>query len=132
MQFQLLPALQRPLLAKFYKAQRSGMRARGEAQMWVAKDKDIVAALCMTPVTDGRWLSGLFVAPDRRGQGIARALIEAALGANEGSVWLFCDPHLLVFYQRAGFIEADDLPEELRARLTRYRQTKALLALVRA
>lgn len=132
MQLQLLPALQRPLLAKFYKVHRSGMRARGEAQMWIAKDKEIVAALCMTPVINGHWLSGLFVAPDQRGQGIASALIEAALGACEGSVWLFCDPDLLVFYQRSGFIETDALPEELAARLTRYSQTKVLLALVHA
>lgn len=131
MQYQRLPALQRPLLQKFYKAHRSGMRARGEAQMWVAKDHEIVAALCLTPVGNGHWLSGLFVAPDQRGRGVACALIEAALSETDGPVWLFCDPALRGFYQRSAFVEAMDLPQELADRLNRYRQTKPLLALVR-
>lgn len=132
MQFEPLPPLQRPLLAKFYKTHRAGMRARGEAQMWVAKEQEIVAGMCLTQVAGGQWLSGLFVAPDQRGRGVAGRLIEAALSRVEGSVWLFCDPDLLVFYQRSGFVEALDLPRELADRLARYRQTKALLAMVRA
>ncbi|MFK3799287.1 GNAT family N-acetyltransferase [Pseudomonas sp. NPDC088444] len=132
MQFQPLPSLQRPLLEKFYKTHRSGMRARGEAQMWVAKDREIVAALCLTPVETGHWLTGVFVAPDQRGQGIGVALIEAAIGAIDGPVWLFCDPDLRVFYQRCGFTEAGELPRELADRLARYQQSKPLLALARA
>ncbi|WP_296255710.1 MULTISPECIES: GNAT family N-acetyltransferase [unclassified Pseudomonas] len=131
MQFQPLPSLQRPLLEKFYKAHRSGMRARGESQGWVAKDGEIVAALCMTPLGGGHWLTGLFVAPDQRGQGVASALISAALGSVEGGVWLFCDPALAGFYQRLGFVETVDLPQALAVRLTRYRQTKPLQVLVR-
>lgn len=130
MQFLPLPALQRPLLAKFYRAHRAGMRARGEAQIWVAKERDIVGALSLSPVAGGHWLTGLYVAPALRGRAIAGRLIKAALGELHGSVWLFCDPDLVGFYQRLGFAEADDLPQSLADRLERYRQTKALIALV--
>lgn len=124
-----LPDVQRPLLEKFYRAHRSPMRARGEAQMWVARQPDIVGALCLTPVAGGHWLTGLFVAPAERGRGVAAGLIASALSSVEGNVWLFCEPELSGFYQRLGFVETLQLPQELASRLERYRQTKRLVAL---
>ena len=124
-----LPDVQRPLLEKFYRAHRSPMRARGEAQVWVARQPDIVGALCLTPVAGGHWLTGLFVAPAERGRGVAAGLIAAALSSVEGNVWLFCEPGLSGFYQRLGFVETLQLPQELASRLERYRQTKRLVAL---
>jgi GNAT superfamily N-acetyltransferase len=123
-----LPDLQRPLAEKFYRVHASGMRARG--QIWVVKQGEIVGVLCLSPVPGGQWLTGLFVVPELRGQGLAQRLIETAIAAVEGCVWLFCDPELSGFYQRMGFIEAELLPQPLSDRLTRYRQSKALLALV--
>lgn len=131
-QFLLLPAVQRPLLDKFYRAHGSPMRARGEAQVWVARRPDIVGALCLTPVDGGHWLTGLFVAPDERGRGVAAGLIVAALTSVAGNVWLFCEPELRGFYQRIGFVEVTELPQELAARLARYQQTKRLISLVRS
>jgi GNAT superfamily N-acetyltransferase len=127
-----LADVQRPLLAKFYRAHRSPMRAKGEAQVWVARQREIVGALCLTPVADGHWLTGLFVAPAERGRGVASRLIAAALTSVEGNVWLFCEPELGGFYLRMGFVDTEDLPEELAGRLARYRQTKQLIALVRS
>ncbi|MEX6667470.1 GNAT family N-acetyltransferase [Pseudomonas sp. W2-17] len=124
-----LPDVQRPLLEKFYRAHRSPMRAKGEAQVWVARQPDIVGALCLTPVAGGHWLTGLFVAPAERGRGVAAGLIAAALSSVEGNVWLFCEPGLSGFYQRLGFVETLQLPQELASRLERYRQTKRLVAL---
>lgn len=121
--------VQRPLLEKFYRAHRSPMRASGEAQMWVARQPDIIGALCLTPVAGGHWLTGLFVAPAERGRGVAAGLIAAALSSVEGNVWLFCEPGLSGFYQRLGFVETLQLPQELASRLERYRQTKRLVAL---
>ncbi|UZJ61695.1 GNAT family N-acetyltransferase [Pseudomonas sp. KU26590] len=131
-QFSTLPDVQRPLLEKFYRAHRSPMRAKGEAQMWVARRSEIVGGLCLKPFTDGHWLTGLFVAPAERGRGVAAGLIAAALTSVEGKVWLFCEPELSRFYQRIGFVEAQDLPQELATRLARYRQTKGLISLVRS
>ncbi len=131
-QFSTLPDVQRPLLEKFYRAHRSPMRAKGEAQVWVARQPDIIGALCLTPVADGHWLTGLFVAPSERRRGVAAGLVEAALTSVEGNVWLFCEPELSGFYQRLGFLEVQHLPQELAARLARYRQTKRLISLVRS
>jgi GNAT superfamily N-acetyltransferase len=131
MLFLPLPDLQRPLLAKFYRAHRSPMRARGEAQLWVARTAEIVGALCLTPVANGHWLTGLFVAPAERGRGVAAGLVAAALSATKGDVWLFCEPELGGFYQRLGFAEATELPTALAERLARYRQSKQLIAFVR-
>lgn len=128
-QFSTLPDVQRPLLDKFYRAHRASMRARGEANVWVARRPDIVGALCLTPVAGGHWLTGLFVAPTERGRGVAAGLIEAALSSVEGNVWLFCEPELGRLYQRLGFAEVLELPQELASRLARYRQTKQLIAL---
>lgn len=130
MQICVLPEISRPLLDKFYRSHRSPMRGNTESQAWVAKDSQIVAALCLTPVQGGQWLTGLFVAPDRRRQGIAASLITAAAQAG-GKVWLFCHPELTGFYARLGFAGTEDLPEALAGRLARYGRTKSLIALCR-
>ncbi|WP_268797426.1 GNAT family N-acetyltransferase [Pseudomonas huanghezhanensis] len=131
MQMCVLPDISRPLLDKFYRAHQSPMRAKGEAKAWVARDVDIIAALCLTPVAQGHWLTGLFVAPDRRGQGIAKGLVEAAVAKASGSVWLFCDPQLTDFYAGLRFESVSDLPQALAGRLARYTRTKSLVALRR-
>lgn len=128
-QFSPLPDVQRPLLEKFYRAHRSPMRARGEAQMWVARRSEIIGGMCLTPVAGGHWLTGLFVAPTERGRGVAAGLIAAALTSVEGNIWLFCEPELNGFYQRLGFVETLQLPQALASRLERYRQTKRLVPL---
>lgn len=58
----LLTEPERPLLNKFYKDQGSSMRAAAQGQLWVVRAEEIVAALCLTPVTGGYWLTGLWVA----------------------------------------------------------------------
>lgn len=129
--FYLLPELSRPLLDKFYREHRSPMRAVSEGQRWVAKQTDIVGALCLTRVADGHWLTGLFVAPALRGQAIASRLIGAALTDIQGPLWLFCHPDLLGFYQGSGFEPTSNLPQGLADRFERYRRTKALIALIK-
>jgi GNAT superfamily N-acetyltransferase len=131
MQFHALADIQRPLLDKFYRAHHGSMRSKGEAQAWVAKEGEIVGALSLRPMAHGHWLTGLFVAPEQRGKGIAKHLITAATASVSGPVWLFCEPDLLGFYQLSGFVETTDLPEALADRLARYRRSKTLVALVR-
>lgn len=128
---ELLAPLLQPLLGKFYRAHRSPMRAPDGAQTWVARRQEILAALNLTPVDHGHWLTGLLVAPTERRQGLASQLIEHALARTTGPVWLFCHPDLLGFYQRLGFEPATQLPPALAERLARYQRSKALLALAR-
>ncbi len=130
-QYCLLPDTCRPLLGKFYREHQSSMRPASKGHIWVAKQGEIVGALCLSPVAEGHWLTGLFVAPAQRGQSVAKRLIKAALLPLSGPVWLFCHPDLLGFYQLTGFETAQRLPQVLGERLMRYSRSKALIALSR-
>ncbi|MDM3885463.1 GNAT family N-acetyltransferase [Pseudomonas sp. BCRC 81390] len=107
------------------------MRAASDGQLWVARAPVIIAGLSLSPVDNGFWLTGLFVAPQYRGQRIAGRLIEAALAQASGPTWLFCHPDLATFYRRLGFDTAGHLPEALAGRLQRYQRSKRLVALQR-
>jgi len=76
-----------------------------------------------------RWQ--LLVVTAWRGQGGASQLLEAALADCQAPVWLFCNPALQAFYQRLGFCAEWPLPAALLQRLSRYQQSKDLLALGR-
>ncbi len=125
---QLAPA-QRPLLDKFYRAQRSPMRTGQAQHLWVARRDEIIAGLCLSPIDDGHWLTGLWVAFHERERGIASRLLRQVIAQTEGPIWLFCHPDLQRFYQRQGFYPAPCLPAFLAERLKRYQQSKALLAM---
>lgn len=124
-----LQTLARPLLDKFYRQHRSAMRLPTEAQGWVAREGEIIAGLCLTPVSQGQWLTGLLVTPGWRGRGVAQGLIEASIAP--GPVWLFCNPQLRGFYERLEFDATQTLPPALAERLKRYRQSKELIAMQR-
>ncbi|RMQ98252.1 Acetyltransferase, GNAT protein [Pseudomonas savastanoi pv. glycinea] len=126
-----LPSLCQPLLDKFYRAHRSPMRSSGAAQVWVARQQEIIGALSLAPVADGYWLTGLFVAPQWRGRTIAGQLIASALEGQKGPIWLFCHPDLVRFYEQSGFTPTTDLPPMLADKLARYQKTKALMAMQR-
>lgn len=129
LQFAPLAPPLKPLLDKFYRAHRSSIRAPNGARVWVARRQEILAALCLTAVDDGHWLTGLLVAPDERRHGLASRLVEQALARTPGPVWLFCHPDLVGFYQRLDFAPATRLPAALAERLARYQRSKALVAL---
>ena len=128
MHYRLLPASLKPLADKFYRSQRSAMRATAGAQLWVTEDRQIVAALCLHQVAHGHWLTSLLVDSARREQSVASQLAEAALADCTTPVWLFCHPQLSDFYLRLGFVPCTDLPQPLAERLARYQRSKNLLA----
>lgn len=118
-----------PLMNKFYRAHHSSMKAVRDAQLWVARRDEIVAALCLRPVSGGHWLTGLFVVPAYRAQGIAGRLIAEAVKGMEGPVWLFCHPDLRGFYERRGFSFEPELPYAMAERLSRYARSKPMIAM---
>lgn len=126
----LEPAL-RPLLNKFYRSHGSAMRTSSGATFWVARDGEIIAGLNLRPVSGGQWLTGLLVAPEQRGKGLATRLMEHALREASSPTWLFCHPELASLYQRSGFTETDEMPASLEEKLMRYQRTKLLIAMVR-
>ena len=128
--FRHLPLQLRPLVDKFYRDHRSPMRSQAGDELWVAQSaSEIVAALSLRPLAGGQWLTGLFVAPALRRQGVAAALLDHSLALHPEPVWLFCHPELRSFYQRLGFEDCQRLPAELDERLTRYQRTKSLIPL---
>jgi GNAT superfamily N-acetyltransferase len=129
-EFYLLPEACQPLANKFYRACRSPVRTSNVGQIWVARQDEIIGALCLTAVAEGTWLTGLLVAPEVRSQGVAKKLIGQALANSSGPVWLFCHPDLMPFYQRSGFAPAQALPRVLGERLMRYSRSKSLEAMV--
>ncbi|MEB2622942.1 GNAT family N-acetyltransferase [Pseudomonas sp. YuFO8] len=118
-----------PLMNKFYRAHQSSMKAVRDAQLWVARRDGIVGALCLRPVSGGFWLTGLFVDPACREQGVAGALIAAAISQVESPVWLFCHPDLREFYQRRCFVFDPPMPYALVERLSRYARNKPMIAM---
>lgn len=129
-EYRLLPDLLRPLVDKFYRQHGSSMRSQAGDERWVAQEgSEFVATLGLQPVAGGHWLTGLFVAPERRGHGLAAGLLAQVTQACPKPIWLFCHPSLLVFYQRQGFRPCDALPAELQQRLLRYQRNKPLIAL---
>lgn len=128
--FRHLPLQLRPLVDKFYRDHRSPMRSQSGDELWVAQSANqIVAALSLRPLAGGQWLTGLFVAPALRRQGVAAALLDHSLALHPEPVWLFCHPEQRGFYQRLGFVDCQRLPAELDERLTRYQRTKSLIPL---
>ncbi|KAA0943872.1 GNAT family N-acetyltransferase [Pseudomonas sp. ANT_H14] len=118
-----------PLLNKFYRSHNSPMKAVKGGQLWVARHSEIVAGLCLSPVVGGQWLTGLFVEPLCRRQGLAARLIREAVAPVEGTVWLFCHPELEGFYQGIGFTQETVLPQSLAERLARYKRNKPMIAM---
>jgi GNAT superfamily N-acetyltransferase len=118
-----------PLLNKFYRNHNSSMKALKGGQLWVARDAEIVAGLCLTPVVGGQWLTGVFVDPAYRGQGLAARLIHQAVAGVDGTVWLLCHPDLEGLYRRMGFSQDAVLPQSLSERLVRYKRNKPMIAM---
>ena len=118
-----------PLLNKFYRSHNSPMKAQKGGRLWVARDSEIVAGLCLTQVVDGQFLTGVFVDPAYRGQGLAARLIRQAVAEVDGTVWLLCHPDLEGLYQRIGFSQDTVLPQSLSERLVRYKRNKPMIAM---
>ena len=118
-----------PLLNKFYRSHNSSMKALKGGRLWVVRDAEIVAGLCLSPVVGGQWLTGVFVTPTYRGQQLAARLIGEAVAGCEGTVWLLCHPDLEGLYQGMGFSQDTVLPQSLSERLVRYKRNKPMIAM---
>lgn len=128
---QRLPKNQHALLRKFYRSHKSPMAITQHAEVWVVRAPAIIAGACLSPVSDGYWLTSLYTAPHYRQQGMASLLIQHLQTIHQGSpIWLFCHPELQQFYHSLDFRETLQLPAPLKQRLARYQQSKALIAML--
>ncbi|MEL0169460.1 MAG: GNAT family N-acetyltransferase [Pseudomonadaceae bacterium] len=125
-----LRAEQLPLANKFYRQYQRGMKARSDQQVWVARDPEIQACLCLRPVEQAWWLTSLLVHPALRGNGLASRLLQHVRQHCTGDIWLFCAPELAPLYSANGYRPDTAAPPALRDRLQRYQRSKSLIAMV--
>lgn len=59
----------------------------------------------------------VLVRKDRRGEGVGRRVLEAAMMAKGGTLYLCCHDDVIPYYEKLGFatVEFDDLPESVNA-----------------
>jgi N-acetylglutamate synthase-like GNAT family acetyltransferase len=77
------------------------------------EDGAIVGVGQVKPHRDGtRELASIAVIPDRQGQGLGSAIIDALLRREKGTLYLTCRNRLQGYYERFGFkrLEARDYP----------------------
>ncbi|MCF2908600.1 GNAT family N-acetyltransferase [Pseudoalteromonas sp. DL2-H2.2] len=129
---QLLPAIQTPLVNKFYQAHKARGKATRQDQSWVLKATDIVAACRVQHISGEYFLSTVLVAPEYRGKGFAKVLLTAVLASQPRSLYTFAYCHLSAFYQGLGFTVIDPvaLPQELAEKYHCYvAQGRQILAM---
>jgi len=78
-----------------------------DVQMWMAEDADGVAGFASLTST---WLNGLYVRPDRKGQGIGSALLDLTKSLLPGgfALWVFeSNTPARELYRRRGLVELE-------------------------
>lgn len=126
-----LAPTERHLADSFYRLHGSRMKTRPVHTVWTVRSDQILACLCLQPMSHGQWLTSLFVDPRMRRQGLAGYLLNDACASVNGPVWLFCQPELVPLYRNHGFIPCPSLPESLASKLQRYQRRKELLPMWR-
>lgn len=121
-----------PLVNKFYKANRGRSRAKSSDKVWVVRqNNELVAALRVVPLCGHEFLTGVQVAVNKQGQGIATGLLtqvfEKLYEADNPArlmkpCYTFPYSHLVGFYSCLGWqvMAEDDLPKPLQTRFARY------------
>nr|WP_242521695.1 GNAT family N-acetyltransferase [Motiliproteus sp. SC1-56] len=113
-----------PALQRFYRG--AGYRGRpgaDERSLALREDGAIRAALRLSPLDNGWWLRGFWVAPACRGQGLGSRLLAALPAHLDGrACYCFAYPEAQRFYQAGGFrpLTVEALPPGLAQRLRRY------------
>ena len=127
LRFHLLEPLRFPLINRFYKAYYPAGKAKKDEIIWIGEDnKGIQACVRFKQFEDFQLLTGMLVHPDLRSQGQGAALLTACkTQLSAQPCYCFAFSYLESFYQSAGFVTLEDnqLPESLRTRINRYRQS---------
>ena len=84
---------------------------------FIARDGGIVGNVSLLEVDPQTLIvEDVVVHEDRRGQGIGRQLMQAAMNSRGGKLYLCCHPETLDFYAKFGFTEVpfDELPPAIQ------------------
>ena len=123
-----------PLANKFYRTHKFRGKARRNEPCMVIRDaqRQIIACGILRKLSDCQLLAGVAVAPDCRGQGVARLLLDSMAEAFDDSTFTFPYRHLVPFYQSLGFAEValEGQPSAIVDRFHTYRkQGRDILAM---
>lgn len=114
-----------PEVAAFYQSVGYSGVARAEDEIHVGREQGrIVGVVRLCEEESVLVLRGMYVAADRRGQGVGPALLAAvSRGIGERACWCVPYSHLERFYSHAGFrtVDASEAPPFLNERAERYR-----------
>lgn len=98
---------QQKLANKFYKKFKTNVSCNLADQVFVAltEDGEVIAALFFRSIDNGPeyLLRSLFVAPEYRGEGVAKTLCRLALQTHKQACFTLCEQELIRFYQALGF-----------------------------
>ncbi|MGI0119373.1 hypothetical protein [Zooshikella sp. RANM57] len=120
-----LKPVEYPLVNRFYKAQGYKGKARGNENIFVLQQPQIVAALRLTPLTDQWLLRGLWVDYMLRKQGLGLALLDGIIDfLTINHYYCFAEQDVVPFYLKANFIIPDihTLPVSILQRFKAYQQ----------
>lgn len=77
-----------------------------KGKIWIARDGKIAGMVRLVEVAPQTVVvDDMLVREDRRGEGIGRRVLEAAMMGMGGSLYLCCHPEYLGFYAKFGFVE---------------------------
>ncbi|MDV5172046.1 GNAT family N-acetyltransferase [Photobacterium rosenbergii] len=127
LRFHPLEPLRFPLINRFYKTYYPAGKAKKDEIIWIGEDnKGIQACVRFKQFEQFQLLTGMLVHPDLRSQGQGAALLSACQAQTSVQpCYCFAFSYLESFYQSSGFVTLEDnqLPESLRTRINRYRQS---------
>ncbi len=132
--FHPLEPLRFPLINRLYKAHYPAGKAKKDEVIWIGENNTGIQCCVRFKQFDSyQLLTGMFVLPTMRGQGLGLALADACVPQfKTKTCFCFAFSHLENFYHQAHFktIEDNELPEPLQSRIKRYRQSgKNLIAM---
>ena len=84
---------------------------------FVARDGGVVGNVTMIEIDPQTLvIEDVLVHKDRRGEGIGRALIQAAMNSRGGKLYLCCHDDAMGFYEKFGFTEQpfEELPDPIQ------------------
>jgi N-acetylglutamate synthase-like GNAT family acetyltransferase len=75
-------------------------------KMWIARDGKVAGVVRLVEVAPQTVVvDDMLVREDRRGEGIGRRVLEAAMMGMGGTLYLCCHPEYVSFYEKFGFTE---------------------------
>jgi N-acetylglutamate synthase-like GNAT family acetyltransferase len=101
-------------LQEFYEANDWDFGDLSEGVAFIAREGKIIAAIRLIEVAPATVvIDDVLVKEDKRGTGLGRGIMQAAMNGRAGTLYLACHDDKIGFYERFGFalVDKDALPE---------------------